>query len=215
MNVNGYEIKPFADLRYANLAGADLEGAYLRGANLRGANLAGANLAGANLAGAYLEGANLRGANLRGADLEGAYLWGADLRYANLRGANLKGADLTGAVLEGAVLTGTVLKDANLPHFQIVPEEGSFIAYKKVDTGVIKLLIPEDAKRTSTLVGRKCRASYVKVLEGSGISCTSSDKLEYKEGEFVYADKYDDDIREECTSGIHFFVTKKEADNWR
>jgi hypothetical protein len=164
MNVNGYEIKPFA------------------------------NLEGANLWGTYL-----RGANLEGADLRYAYLWDADLEGANLWGADLRGADLTGA---------------NLPHFQIVPEEGSFIAYKKVDTGVIKLLIPEDAKRTSTLVGRKCRASYVKVLEGSGISCTSSDKLEYKEGEFVYADKYDDDIRKECTSGIHFFVTKKEADNW-
>jgi hypothetical protein len=83
-----------------------------------------------------------------------------------------------------------------------------------VDTGVIKLLIPDDAKRTSTLVGRKCRASHVKVLEGSGYSSTHHEKLEYKEGEVVYADKYDDDIRVECTSGIHFFMTRKEAEEW-
>lgn len=36
MEVNGYEIKPFA-----NLAGADLKGAELMGANLKGANVIG------------------------------------------------------------------------------------------------------------------------------------------------------------------------------
>ena len=204
MSINGYEIKPFANLkganlryanlRYANLKGANLIGAILEGADLRGANLDGTNLYGANLQDADLEGANLKGANLMSADLRNSNLLDANLQHANLRDADLKGV--------------------NLPDFQIVPQEGSFIAYKKVNTGVIKLLIPEDAQRTSTLVGRKCRASYVKVLEGSGVSLTYSTKLEYKEGEFVYPDKYDDDIRVECTHGIHFFMTKKEAETW-
>ena len=192
MLINGseYVIGPFSDLQ-----GANLQGAYLQGANLQGANLQGANLWGANLWDANLQGANLQGANL----------WGADLQGANLQGANLWGADLRGAILQ----------DATLPPFQIVPEEGSFIAFKKVDTGVIKILIPEDAKRTSTLVGRKCRASRVLVLEGSGNSPTHTHKaLEYKEGEIVVADSYDDDIRIECTNGIHFFMTRKEAEDW-
>ena len=185
MNVNGYEIKPGADLIYANLEGANLYGVDLRYANLYGADL---------------RNANLRYADLRNADLRNADLRNANLRYAILEGANFEGANLT---------------DTKLPHFQIVPEEGSFIAYKKVDTGAIKLLITEDAKRTSTLVGRKCRASHVKVLEGSGVSSTYKvNQLEYKEGEVVYADKYDDDIRIECTSGIHFFMTRKEAEEW-
>ncbi len=200
MNVNGYEIKPGADLRCADLRCADLEGADLKGANLRGAILVGAILEGANL-----EGADLRDANLRGAYLRDAYLRDANLEGANLRGAYLRDANLKGADLEGA----------KLPNFQIVPEEGSFVVYKKVDTGVIKLLIPEDAKRTSNLVGRKCRASHVKVLEGSGVSSTYKEKaLEYKEGEVIYADAYDDDIRVDCTSGIHFFMTRKEAEEW-
>lgn len=165
-------------------------------------------------------GADLVGADLRSVNLEGAILWDAILRAANLRAANLRGADLRGADLWGADLWGADLEDANienakLPNFQIVPEEGSFIAYKKVDTGVIKLLIPEDAKRTSSLVSRKCRASHVKVIEGSGFSPTYTEKkLEYKEGEVVYADAFDDDIRVDCTSGIHFFMTKKEAEEW-
>ena len=119
--------------------------------------------------------------------------------YSNLRNANFQNSNLEGA---------------KLPDFQITPEEGSFIAYKKVDTGVIKLLIPEDAKRTSTLVSRKCRASHVKVLEGSGKSIYTETPLEYKEGEVVYVDAYDDDIRVQCTSGIHFFMTRKEAEEY-
>jgi uncharacterized protein YjbI with pentapeptide repeats len=41
MNVNGYEIKPFAYLEGADLKYADLEGANLRYANLEGANVTG------------------------------------------------------------------------------------------------------------------------------------------------------------------------------
>jgi uncharacterized protein YjbI with pentapeptide repeats len=41
MIINGYEIKPGADLRYANLEGVDLFCEELQGANLEGANLKG------------------------------------------------------------------------------------------------------------------------------------------------------------------------------
>ena len=50
MNVNGYEIKPFA-----NLVGANLWDANLWDANLEGANLWDANLEGANVTGTILE----------------------------------------------------------------------------------------------------------------------------------------------------------------
>jgi hypothetical protein len=99
-----------------------------------------------------------------------------------------------------------------------VPERGSFVAWKAVLTAdggkaVIRVRIPKDAKRTSTLVGRKCRASHVKVLSGHGFSPTSG-HLEYRKGHIVHADKFDDDIRVECTHGIHFFLTRKEAEEY-
>ena len=129
------------------------------------------------------------------ADLYGADLRDADLSYANLSGANLSGA--------------------NLPAFSLVPEESSFIAWKKLRNGVVaKLLIPAEAKRTSSLVGRKCRAEFIEVLSLSeGTSCSGQfDELTiYTVGETVKADSYNDDIRLECTHGIHFFVTKQEA----
>ena len=189
-----------ADLRDADLRGAYLQGAYLQGANLQGANLRGANLRGAYLQGAYLQRSNLRGANLRGADLQGAYLQGADLQ-----GADLQRADLQGAYLRGAYL----------PHFQIVPEAGAFVGFKKLDNGVICMVeIPAEAKRTSSLVGRKCRAEFVKVLEGNGKSLTADNPIEYAVGKITRADSFDDDIRVECTNGIHFFITRQEAEEY-
>jgi hypothetical protein len=157
--------------------------------------------------------ANLYGASLEGANLYGAYLKGASLEGANLYGANLYGANLKGASLEGANLYGAYLKGAKLPNFQICPEEGDFIAWKRVRGGVLKLLIPASAKRASSLVGRKCRAEFVVVLEGSGVS-KHDGKTVYEPGMTVYPDKYDGDIRVECTSGIHFFITRKEAEEY-
>ena len=86
--VNGYEIKPKADLEGANLQGVDLEDADLQKANLQKANLQGANLQGADLQKANLQKANLQGANLEDADLRGANIDGANLRDVNLRGTD-------------------------------------------------------------------------------------------------------------------------------
>jgi hypothetical protein len=55
--------------------------------------------------------------------------------------------------------------EADLPSFQIVPEKGSFIGFKKINGIIIELEIPENAKRTSSLVGGKCRAEFAKVIK--------------------------------------------------
>ena len=185
----------------ANLEGANLEGVNLRGVDLRSANLEGANLYRANLYRAYLEAANLYRACLEGVNLEGANLEGIDLRSANLKGASLKGASLKGATT---------------PHFRVCPEKGSFTAYKKTTKGVIEILVPEDAERTNSLVGRKCRASKVVVVGGDGIGGTGPNYpgIIYDKGAIITCDDYDDDVRVECTKGIHFFMTKREAEEW-
>ena len=158
----------------------------------------------ADLLGAYLQRADLREANLRGASLRWVNLYGADLRWVNLYGVNLYGANLREANLREANLRG-----ANLPKFQITPKGYPMIGFKKLigDT-VCVLEIPAEAERTASLVGRKCRAEYAKVISGSGASSRGGD---YVEGQTVYPDKYDGDIRVECTSGIHFFQTYEEA----
>ena len=113
----------------------------------------GADLRSADLRSADLRSANLRDADLRSADLSDADLRGADLRNADLRGANLSDADLRSADLSDADLRGANLRDANLRDakgcYLSCPTEGSFIGWKKASGHIVKLRIPEDARRSS------------------------------------------------------------------
>jgi hypothetical protein len=213
-------------VKWAVRADANLTGAYLTGANLTGANLTGANLAGAYLTGANLTGANLAGANLAGANLTGANLAGAYLTDANPAGANLAGANLTGANLAGANLAGANLADANLADAngsylaiaktRILPD-GELIVWKKCrDDVLVKLRIPPDAKRSHAF-GRKCRAEFADCLEIIGADRGVSqhdEKTVYKAGERVVCDAWDADWTKECSGGIHFFITRAEAEAW-
>ncbi|MCI9094025.1 MAG: pentapeptide repeat-containing protein [Coprobacillus sp.] len=204
-----------ANLRYANLSDADLSDANLRYANLSDANLSDANLRYANLSDADLSDANLRYANLRYANLSDA-----NLRYANLSDANLSDADLSGADLSGADLSGA----KNVKYPITCPERGAFIGFKKAknedyDSVIVELLILEDAKRVSATT-RKCRCSKAKVLSITSVSESKKYKKArsnhdnsfiYEVGEIVEVDNFDEDRWNECSTGIHFFITRQEA----
>lgn len=128
-------------------------------------------------------------------------------------GANLYGADLSRANLYGA-------KDAEyvIARTQICPTEGAFVGWKKLRGDVIaKLVIPHDAKRMNSLGSRKCRASKVFVHEMFGAKEAydqHTGKLLYKEGEEVVPDSFDEDVRVECSNGIHFFLSRIEAERY-
>ena len=208
------DVKGLASMR------ANLSRANLRYANLRYANLSRANLRGANLRDADLRNANLDGANLRDADLRDA-----DLRYANLSGANFRDADLRNANLGGANLRDADLRDAkNILYIPLeCPSEGSFIGWKKINKILIKLEIPEDARRSSATT-KKCRCDKAKVLGFYDLNSTelNIDKIinnnyntcEYIKGEMVYPDSFDEDRWNECSHGIHFFINKQDAINY-
>ena len=213
-----------ANLRGANLYGANLREADLRGANLREANLYGAdlreaNLYGANLRGAVLYGAVLYGAKLRGADLRGADLRGANLREANLYGADLREANLYGANLRGAVLYGAVLREA-IGTYMACPTDGSFIGWKKASEYIVKLQIPEDARRSSA-GGEKCRCDKAYVVEIQNADGTKADietihsthdaNFVYTVGATVEVSDFDGDRWNECAPGIHFFIDRRAA----
>ena len=213
-----------ADLRDANLSGADLRGADLRSANLWYADLRGSDLRDASLGCADLGYADLGGANLSGADLDGADLRDADLRGANLGHANLYDADFSGADLGGANLWSTDISCVKNIFFPMAcPEKGSFIAFKKAGFYIIELFIPSNAKRCSA-TSRKCRCSKAKVIS---ITTPSGDKTNitevhsnydpnfiYKLGEYVEVKNFDDNRWNECSTGIHFFITRQEAVNY-
>ena len=184
--------------------GADLRGADLRGADLRGADLYGADLCEADLRGADLREADLRGADLRGANLRNAILRGADLRNAILRGADLRGADLYGA-------KGT---------YMACPTDGSFIGWEKASGYIVKLQIPEDARRSSAGC-EKCRCDKALVVDIQNVDGTKADidtvcsdydeNFVYAVGATVEVSDFDDDRWNEYAPGIHLFIDRRAA----
>ena len=169
--------------------------------------------------------ANLSRANLLGADLLGADLLGANLSGADLLGANLSGADLLGANLSGAYLSGADLRQANYNEgtgflLSQCPSEGSFIAWKKASGYIVKLLVCEDAKRSSATT-LKCRCSKATVLAIENCDGTKADiktvlsnhdsSFVYTIGETIEVKDFDEDRFNECSSGIHFFIARELA----
>ena len=148
--------------------------------------------------------------------LRSAYLQGANLRGANLRGANLRGAHMQDADLQDADLRGCL----NLPELSwtVVPSEGDIVVYKKLNEGVCKLMVPAKAQRLNATT-RKCRAEYAIVLElPAGVEVGHSvydPSFEYKVGATVKPTMpFCKDRWEECSPGIHFFITRQEAENY-
>ena len=203
-----------ANLRNADLSNADLRDADLRGANLRCANLSNADLSDADLRDADLFGANLRGANLRDANLRGANLSNADLRDADLSDSDLCNADLCEASIDQMMWNiYTVFYPLQCP------ESGSYIGYKKASGLVVELEIPADARRSSA-TSRKCRASKAKVLSitdingnpaGGQVKSNYDPNFVYAIGETVEVTDFDDNRWNECSTGIHHFITRAEA----
>ena len=201
----------------ANLSGADLKHANLSDVDLSYANLSGADLKHANLENADLSHADLKNVNFSDADLSNV-----DLSYANLYNVNLSDTNLYNADLRHANLRNVKTNMYTIGYSLACPEEGSFIGYKKANRYLVKLLILEDAKRSSATT-MKCRCDKAKVLDIENIktglkvmkvSSNYNSNFIYKVGEIVTVDNFDDNRWNECAPGIHFFMNKENAINY-
>lgn len=106
----------------------------------------------------------------------------------------------------------------------ICPESGPFIGFKRArHNKVVVLEIPAHAKRSSAL-SRKCRCSEAKVVDildydGNSNAADSVESIRdpefvYKIGETVKVDNFCGDRWNECSEGIHFFMSFKEATHY-
>src|SRR5208337_43927 len=96
-------------------------------------------------------------------------------------------------------------------------ESGPIWGWKKCKDGVLVKLVVGDTAKRSHATGRKCRAEHVKVLEviGAEVGISSYDnKTEYRVGQVVRCDKWDENRWAECGGGIHFFLTRIEAERF-
>lgn len=192
------------------------------------ADLSNSDLRNVNLHKRNLSYANLSGSDLTGADLSYAYLTGADLSYTtlestNLNGSSLKSVNLTGAFIKNTSLNGVSTNEYSEFFHPQCPEKGDYIGYKKCRFNrIVELLIPADAKRSSA-TSRKCRASKAKVLSITNLKGTIDFEMAfsfydcsfvYRVGEIVEVEDFDEDRWNECSNGIHHFITRDEAVNY-
>ena len=178
----------------------------------------------ADLSWCDLSHSDLSWCNLSGADLRGSDLSWCNLNYADLSDCDLSDCDLSGSNLSGADLTNITFNENTIRLTNLCPE-GSFIAWKKLEGNVIaKLLIPGHAKR-SNATASKCRTSEAQVLQilkkendewveiEKGISRYDS-KFVYEVGKTVKVDNFDENRWNECSAGIHFFIDRRNAENY-
>lgn len=157
--------------------------------------------------------ASFKGSNLRHVDFYQSYLTKIDFCAANLAGASL-----------GHAIIQDCTYDETTSFFALqCPETGSFIGYKYAEGYIVKLQIPAKAKRSSA-TSRKCRCSEAKVLgiyrqngKKAPINIVHSSYdcyFNYIVGKTVHVENFDENRWNECSTGIHFFLTFEEAKNY-
>ncbi len=171
--------------------------------------------------GSSVENALFDGCPMHGADFQNADMRTASFRYCDMRKCNIRGADLFGAVLEFARLE-EIEPDENTKWFRLYcPEKGAFLGYKKcVNNRLVQLLIPADAKRTSA-TRPSCRCSKAKVLTIKSFDFKENyeeawslvdENFVYRRGEWVEVKNFNEDRWMDSTTGIHFWLTREEAE---
>jgi len=138
-----------------------------------------------------------------------------------LRGSDLRDSDLRGSDLSSAKILKVRHNEATAFFALSCPAEGAFVGWKKASGCIVKLQIPDKAKRSSA-TSRKCRCSEAKVLaiyDGKKkikkVASSHNSDCVYEVGKTVKPKKvFDPDRWNECSSGIHFFITKEEAEQY-
>ena len=154
---------------------------------------------------AYLRYADLSNADLSNADLRYVNLSNADLYNANLRYANLSNADLS----ETEKIRKGVIIDKPVRVFK-----------KCIKNNIVELELLKGSIVFS-INNKKCRTNKAKVISingkcEKGLKCRSSYnyKFIYEVGKTLEVKDFDLMYNVECSSGIHFFWTKEEAEDY-
>lgn len=121
--------------------------------------------------------------------------------------------------------------DTHIPYVPMTcPVEGDIIGWKVCHGQnnrtpyLVKLHIPDGAKRMSGFGSRKCRCERALVLDILHIDGTPAKETTvvshynktfiYAKGDWVHPYFYDNDRRFICSGGIHFFMEQQEAINY-
>ena len=209
----------FVDFHKASLVCARMDDSDLRGASLTKTDASFSNFDSADLRGVSIFESKLDYARFIYANLEMSTIVDCSCEYIALQGANLSRAAIANCKFVNCTC------DASTAFFTLqCPEEGAFIAWKRCSDWIVKLQVTERAKRSSA-TSRKCRCSEALVLDIQNLDGTTSNlksvcsdydsSFVYRVGKIVRVDNFNENRWSECTAGIHFFITREEAVNYR
>ena len=217
------------DLSYVDFGGMNLRNINFSGANLNFAKFYDADLRFANFEKADLSHAGLQRANLYKANLRMTHLHNTDFLKANLYGANFWSAVMT----DFTILAGTNINNATFENCNLVKNTKNangklatyrlgkiltedIIGYKKCrDDIIVTLKIPRGAIVFS-INGTKCRTNKAKVIaiDGAKKAVSMHQYMSYYVGDEFTIYNFDCRYNTECGEGIHFFMTREEAEQY-
>lgn len=225
----------FSDSVFENtdLCNADLSNAILRGAKFINAQCKSLRCEWSDLSFASINHSDFACSTLAFANFSDSKINDANFQHANLRHANFdyvtffNNIDITGAKLEYANFTCCDLSSAGLIGDLIEYRKGKvltepIIGYKKCLTDdklytIVTLEIPRGAIVFS-INGNSCRTNKVKVIDiADGYKRAYSEHAEhfsYYIGDEINIYDFDLQYNNECSSGIHFFMTREEAEHY-
>lgn len=177
---------------------------------------------GANFARASFDKCKFTNTNCYGAIFRDTAFWNADLTNVNMYEADFTNTDFARCKLDNIKYDECTCGIA-----LACPEKGAFTAFKKAElyngnNCIVELQVPADALRSSATT-RKCRVSKATVvaiytMDGKSVKqnaySTHTRSFVYKLGKMVEVKNFDKNRWNECSSGIHCFITKREAEQY-
>lgn len=167
--------------------------------------------------------------NLSSAQLSGAHFYLGSFSETKLTNAFAYSADFRECDFDKCDLEGIHTDEDTTGYFLVCPEKGEFTAFKKAelydggDRVIVELKVPASALRSSAC-SRKCRVSKAKVVSITSLDGTKrykqnaysmhSSSFVYKLGQNVEVKNFDKNRWNECSAGIHCFMTREEAVNY-
>lgn len=202
----------FCDLSYAKMGMCSMYKIVAKVSDFNHCELDKSDMSFGIFAGCSLVDSSIRNCNLSHTGFFDCSINLCDFGHSDMSGCKFQSCDIVNICVSDVV---------NFPHIPMTcPEKGSFTAWKKAGDYIVKLQIPEDARRSSA-TGRKCRCDKALVVAIEDIYSTQSDvkevtsdydkKFVYRVGETVTEPAFYDNRFRECASGIHFFMTRQEA----
>lgn len=175
---------------------------------------------GADFTNATFDRCDFENACCYGAIFRDASFWNTDLSRVNMKEANFTNASFTKCKMDYIEYNENTCGIA-----LACPEKGAFTAFKKAelyngDRCIVELQVPADALRSSATT-RKCRVSKAKVvavykMDGKSIKRNAyssyTNSFVYRIGSTVSVKNFDKNRWNECSTGIHCFITMREAE---